>query len=107
MGVARLALAYPHEAPPREARPTPAWRVLGLGLPPLPRVYLLAGSDFQNATPLACWPTSAVPTFAIALRSNTSSFPGAPPTPSLLTKAYFESAEMATACASVVLVGSF
>ena len=42
---------------------------------------------FQNAIPLACCPTSTVPAIARALRSITSTLPGAEPTPSLVTNA--------------------
>ena len=45
------------------------------------------GTTFQNAIPLACWPMSTVATFVRARRSITSTFPGAAPTPSLVTKA--------------------
>src|SRR5574341_242672 len=52
--------------------------------------------------PLACWPTSTDATRVNRWRSYTSTFPGAAPTPSQLTKAYRESDETAIPCVRVV-----
>src|SRR5690606_28585323 len=73
----------PGSAQREEPRPGRA----GLAGEGLTRAYGRAAAIFQNAMPPACCPTSTEATRASAPRSQTSTVPGAAPTPSLLMKA--------------------